>query len=267
MAFEKLEAREKSGRGGLPASVTLTNRAAGRPAVLVSLTSTLVDGADLENVSKYDALIGTGDDAGKIRIVASPEGMLVPRVLKGRSLLLDLGFVAALGTTPQRKQFTTARVIENGVVEVDLPDFGADDDDAHASAEPLSETRVDTPPHQPARTAPVEVRALVRKAASAKAESVNGVQIEFADGRECVTFKGKSVDVSPRAAKLVWLLARPRPSPVATSFLVNALWDGKPPGSAMTTLQQIAADLQKNLSPIGLDLRVVRGVGYQLKDL
>lgn len=262
MAFERLEAREKSGRSGLPASVTLTNRTAGRPAVLVSLTSTLVDGANLETLSKFDALIGTGDDVGKIRIVAASEGMLTPRVLKGRSLLLDLGFVAALGTTPQRKQFTTARVIEKGVVEVDLPDFNGEDDAPLDTAE----VRGAVPPAPPARPAQPAAIAPARKA-SAKAERVNGVLIELAEGRECVTFNGKSVEVSPRGARLVFLLARPRPSPVATSFLVNALWDGKPPGSAMTTLQQIAADLQKNLSPIGLDLRVVRGVGYQLKDL
>lgn len=264
MAFEKLEARAKSGRAGLPASMSLTARGA-RPAVMVSLTRELVEGAAFDSAAKFDALIGSGDDAGRIRIVQADEGVLTPRVLKAHSFLIDLGFVASIGTQPHPKMYTSARVIEAGVVEIDVPDFDAkDDDDADEDQAATSDREPETPV---ARPAPPQITALVRKAASTKVESVNGVVIDFAQGRECVTFNGKTADVSARAARLVFLLARPRPTPVAASFLVNALWDGKPPGHAMATLQQIAADLQKNLSPIGLNLAVVRGVGYQLKDL
>lgn len=62
------------------------------------------------------------------------------------------------------------------------------------------------------------------------------------------------------------LLARPRPSPVAESFLIAALWDGKPPSTAADQLRTMASDLQKGLSPIGLNLNLVKGAGYQLKD-
>jgi DNA-binding response OmpR family regulator len=84
---------------------------------------------------------------------------------------------------------------------------------------------------------------------------------------ENVSFKGKSIEVTTRQAKLVRLLARPRPAPVATSFLIGALWDGKPPQTAQKQIEEMTLDLQKPLKGIGLDLKLVKGVGYQLKDL
>jgi hypothetical protein len=63
------------------------------------------------------------------------------------------------------------------------------------------------------------------------------------------------------------LLARPRPAPVAVSFLVGALWDGKPPAGAIKQIEEMTGDLKKGLAGLGLALNLVKGVGYQLKDL
>lgn len=98
-------------------------------------------------------------------------------------------------------------------------------------------------------------------------ETINGVLVDLTADEESVTFKGKSTEVTTRQAKFVRLLARPRPQPVAEAFLVGALWDGKPPQNATEQLRTMASDLQKGLSPIGLNLASVKGVGYQLKDL
>ncbi len=251
MGFERLELRAESGRRGLPASVSLSCHGGGRPAVIVALTAPLVREAAMMPADRLDALIGTGADAGKIRLQTSAAGLLKPRLLKADAFLLNLGFIAAIGAEPRRKVNTTARVIGPGLIEVDVPQFPADDDEDADEAVDVAATTAATVPAAPPR----------RSARPSGGETINGVTVDLTSDAETVSFKGEMIEVTARGARLVRLLARPRPSPVAESFLVNALWEGKPPASAMTQLRELASDLAKGLAPIGLALNAVKGIG------
>jgi hypothetical protein len=255
MAFDRLEVREKSGRSGMPASVSLSCLNGGRPAVIVAITETLISGAGFAADSRFHALIGRDDDAGKIRIERADDGLLSPRLLKSNSMLLNLGYVEAIGTEAHKKQFTTARVISEGIVEIDLPAFDSE------TREPPAQLLLAPPTRQPAT--PASGSSTAKPLAG---ETLGGITIDMTEDEESVTFKGRSTEVTTRQAKMVRLLARPRPEPVGEAFLIKSLWD-HPPKDAKDQLRIIASDLQKGLSPIGLNLLPVRGVGYQLKDL
>ncbi len=256
MAFERLEVRVKAGPEKSPASMTLTKQGgASRPAVVVSLKPELVAMAGYTRATKFNVLLGRDEDAGKLRLVADESGVVSARELKRtNAFFVNLGYIESIGTEAHKKQQASARVIAPGTVEIDIPDFDSGDADEQTH-EP-----VHGQDHAAAATGGT------RKLGSAGV-TFNGVTIDLTLDAESVEFKGKSTEVTTRQAKLVRLLAKPRPAPVGEAFLVGALWDGKPPATAGDTLRQMAADLQKGLSPIGLNLVAVKGVGYQLKDL
>lgn len=259
MTFERLKARYQNGTKKGPATISLTGR--GLPRVNLSLSGPLAKEADLTCGEKVHLSLGAGMDAGKILIERADDGVFTTRVLKGSAVLIDGGFIDAVGTVAQKKRSTTARVISAGVVEIDIPDFNAGDDDDidEEGDEPDSASS-----SQPQKSHPSPRTAAPK---GAKAETVNGITVDLTLDNESITFAGKALEVTTRQAKFIYLLARPRPAPVAVSFLINALWDGRPPGSATSAVTQMAADLQKALSPIGLNLNLVKGGGYQLKDL
>lgn len=242
MAFERLRVRQENGPKKGPAAISLTGRA--RPRVNLTLSGRLAQDAGLTRGGKVHLSLGTGADAGKIRIESAEDGAFTARLLNGGAVLVDGGFIEAIGTSAQKKRSTSARSISPGIVEVDIPAFGADEIGDDACPSPNS----------------------TRPKAHQKSKTVNGVAINLTLDDESVTFAGKTVEVTTRQARFIYLLARPRPTPVAVPFLTNALWDGKPPATALLSLKQMAADLQTALSPIGLSVNLVKGVGYQLKD-
>ncbi len=106
-----------------------------------------------------------------------------------------------------------------------------------------------------------------RKVKDADEVFLNGITIDQTDENESITFDGETVAVSALEAKLVKILARPRPAAVGEAFLVGNLWDKPAPRDATEQLRQLCAgDLKKGLASIGLNLASVKGVGYQLKD-
>ncbi|HWW46566.1 MAG TPA: hypothetical protein VNZ94_01850 [Xanthobacteraceae bacterium] len=94
---------------------------------------------------------------------------------------------------------------------------------------------------------------------------LGGVGIpSVAGGDRVLAGRGGHVDCSPRAAKLVALLAKAEGRPIDEDFCIRKLWDGatKPPGVS-ALLDMIVSDL-KMLRAIGLEVRKLRGVGLQL---
>jgi len=258
MAFEKLELYTAPADKTLPASMSLSKRGT-RPAGKLSLLPEFATEAGYKAKARYDILIGKGEDAGKLRIVAADKGRIVAHTVeRSGGLIFHLGYVAAIGTKAHKRVRTEARIVSPGCVEIDVPDFGSAIDEQEPPASPAKR-----PDESTGTTAANGGGA--PKADGAKA--INGIFIDLTQDDESVTFRGKSTEVTTRQAKFVSLLARPRPQPVGESFLIGALWDGKPPANAKDQLKQMADNLQKGLSPIGLDLRTVKGVGYQLKDL
>jgi hypothetical protein len=262
MAFEKLQiaVHSPSAKGPvLPASMSLSSRSSG-PSVKVSLMPAFVKEAGIAAKSRFDVMIGTDDDSGKLRIIAAKGGSIVSHIVeKSGGLGFYLGVVPAIGMSPHKRLRTDARVIEPGCVEIDIPEFQF----PKLLAPPAKTVQT---PEPPAKPAPVNKPAAPLKRTAGAADTVNGIAIDLTLDSETVSFKGSSIEVTTRQAKMVRLLARPRPAPVAVSFLIGALWDGKPPQNAQAQIITMAGDLTVPLKQIGLDLKLVKGVGYQLKD-
>jgi len=248
MAFEKLLIQTKAPRTAAGLTITTTGKST------ISLRGDIVAAAKLKPGQTFDALLGTGGDAGKLRLLAADGGGATSRALpRTGAFFISLGRVEAIGTTRTERIGTSARAIGIGGVEIDIP----------ALPDAASEAEADNTDEAPA---PAGAANGGHGSSNGAGETVNGVTIDLTDGAESVSFKGKSTEVTARQAKLVRLLARPRPQPVDESFLVAALWDGKPMLNATEQLKTIAADLRNSLAPIGLDLKAVKGVGYQLRD-
>lgn len=257
MAFERLEVRVRPPAENSPASIGLSmwgTRRSGKPIAIVSLRQDIVEKAKLSAASRFHVFIGSGDDAGRLRLTAAADGIVPARVFKTtKAFFVNLGYVERIGGAPARKTPTEARVIADGTVEIDIPAF---EFDTPAMAAPAQ---------KPSAEKPAPTGGAAKKETATK--PINGITIDLTPDSETVSFGGRSIEVTTRQARLVQLLARPRPAPVAESFLIGALWDGRPPPSSREQLLQIAHDLKGALAPIGLDLRTVKNVGFQLKDL
>jgi len=96
---------------------------------------------------------------------------------------------------------------------------------------------------------------------------LKGITIDQTEGEESISFDGEGIAVSAVEARLVKILARPRPQTVSESFIIGNLWDkGKPPNASEHLRQLCIGDLKKGLAKLGLNLNYIKGVGYQLKD-
>lgn len=245
MAFERVELTFRAPKA--PAGVTITQNGK----AVIALRKDVVAKAGFKKDMAFAVLLGIDDDHGKLRIVKDKAGVACARELERTgAFFFNLGVMPVLGVTPSRQRPAEARCVDGGV-EIDLP--------PHIGPKLLA---------PPAKAAAEQPPAAKAKAAESKSagESLNGITIDLTEDSESVSFKGKTMDITTRQARLVHLLARPRPSPVAESFLVKNLWE-RAPANAPEQLRQMAADLQKGLSGIGLDLRLVKGAGYQIRDL
>jgi hypothetical protein len=249
MAFERIEIAVDQPRKS--AGITITQNGK----TVVALRKDLVAQASFSVKDTFSAHIGTDEDAGKLRIVKDKAGVACARELKRTgAFFFRLGMVPAIGVTPHKQRPIEARLVDGGI-EIDIPP-----DDGPKLLPP--------PAKMPGNVAPPTSNGGGARRSSAKVgETLNGITIDLTLDSESITFNHKTTEVTTRQAKLVRLLAKPRPAPVDESFLVGALWDGRPPRDAGDQLRSIAADLKGGLAPIGLDLRTVKGVGYQLKDL
>lgn len=256
MAFDKLEVQSVKHYTRSPAAITLSRHTkSSKPAtVTISLRSDYVAEAGFSPKSTFDALIGTGEDAGKLRLVEAKDGKLCACFMKRtNAFFVRLGVIKAIGIDPCPRTPADARVITKGTIEIDIPELSpvADDEDADDAA---GEQKAAAP--------------VAAKPPSSHEVFLNGISVDLTDGEESVTFDGEGIVVSSIEAKLVTLLARPRPAPVAEAFIVANLWSkGGAPKNANEQLRQLCAgDLKAGLAKLGLNLAPVKGVGYQLKD-
>lgn len=251
MAFERIElalAKAKASAG-----ITITQRGK----VVVALRKDLVAKAGFKADGKFTAMLGTDDDYGKLRIVKDKAGVAFARELvKTGAFFFNLGIVPVIGTTPHKQRPIDARSIEEGI-EFDIPP----DDGPKLLAPPTKLAKAADPPVAPAGGGQ-----------SSKKKSVdelflNGITIDQTEGEETISFDGEGIAVSAIEAKLVKILARPRPQTVSESSIIGNLWDkGKPPNASEHLRQLCIGDLKKGLAELGLNLNYIKGVGYQLKD-
>lgn len=255
MAFEQVEVHFAKAGPRSPAAVTLYRHAnSDKPAgTAISLRADIVSGAGFTPESTFNLLIGRDDDAGKLRLVAAKDGSVRAVFMKRtNAFFVRLGWVAAIGSEPCARTETTARIIQKGTVEVDIPNLGA--------------VKLLAPPSKSDDDAPA---ASGDRASPANGDEIflNGITIDLTDENETITFDGEGIAVSTLEAQLVKILARPRPAPVSESFIISNLWEKPAPKNASEQLRQLCVgDLKGGLAKIGLNLNLVKGAGYQLKD-
>jgi hypothetical protein len=250
MAFERIELAVAKAKA--PAGITITQLGK----TVVALRKDIVARAGFKASGTFSAMVGTDDDHGKLRIVKDKDGVACARELKKTgAFFFNLGMVPAIGVTPHKQRAIEARLVDDGV-EFDIP--------------PDDGPKLLAPPEKMVAERPLQA---IRESAPKPKDTpkpggvtFHGVTIDTTLDSESISFKGKSTEVTTRQAKLLQLLARPRPAPVAETFLIANLWDGKPPQTAADQLRTMADDLRAGLAPIGLSLNLVKGAGYQLKD-
>lgn len=247
MAFERITIVQ--GKAKATAGVTITQTGK----TVIAVRKDLVAQAGFKAGASYNVLLGTDDDHGRIRIMLDKTGVPCARELKRTgAFFFNLGPVPAIGTTPTHQRPTEARLIEGGI-EVDIPEDNG--------------PKLLPAPKKAAGAADAPVGRSEPKKASDNEVLLNGITVDQTDGEESITFDGQTVMVSTIEAKLVKILARPRPQTVSESFIIGNLWDkGRPPSAAAQLRRLCTGDLKTSLAKIGLSLNDIKGIGYQLKD-
>lgn len=127
MAFEKLTTVIKSGRSGLPASVSLKGiRGGGRPPCVISLSKEFAEQAKIADEQKFDLLIGTGDEQGVVRLVRISNGLLPAKVGTKGGVAFYCGHIELFGSDAQDKQFCAAELVDADTIEITLPPWAVD---------------------------------------------------------------------------------------------------------------------------------------------
>ncbi|MCK1583233.1 response regulator transcription factor [Bradyrhizobium sp. 168] len=241
MAFERITIAV--GKTKQPAGLSISARGN----TVVAVSAELIKEAGFKANASFAVLLGTEDDAGKLRIMHDKDGVPCAREFKRTgAFFFKLGTVPAIGTLQRKQQRTAARLVDGGI-EVDIPP----DDGPKLLAAPAKSSQAPTKPAAPKTSA---------------GETFGNVVINAGDDEESITFKGKTVAISAREAKFLKILAKPRPNAVGLPFIIDKLWDGRAPSSAQVMVIALATDLKKSLPSIGLTVNHVKGVGYQLKD-
>lgn len=247
MAFERIAIETAKAKAAAGITITHTGK------TVIALSKDIVARVGFKAKDTFSASIGTDEDAGKLRIEKSKDGVACARELaRTGAFFFKLGVVPPIGVTPHKQRPIEARVVDGGVEFEIPPDDGP--------------KLLPAPAKMPANKEVAATGGGARRAKGDGGETINGVSIDLTLDAESISFKGKSIEVTTRQAKFVRLLAKPRPSPVGDAFLIGALWDGRPPANAKDQLRTMTADLKGKISSIKLSISEVKGVGYQLKD-
>lgn len=257
MAFEELKERV-SGTEMLPVSIRLTNN--NRPRVIIALRKSFAESIDgFKKWTACSVQIGSGEHAGKLRLLFDSKGVFAVRHTERGGAIIDLGYVAAIGTAPCELARTSATALDPSCIEIDIPEFEplssneeqADESEADESEEEVAHDDDSTDGAPPAPKS---------------ADTFNGITVDLTDDAEHITYRGVTVEVTKRQAKFLFLLAKNKPDVIAERTALNALWDGKPPIHAGDVLKQIVSDLGPLLKPLKLALNAKAG-GHQLVEL
>jgi hypothetical protein len=267
MSFVKLQQRIQSGPPVADAAIAFRMRAKRRtgnerPTCWISLRHSVLEAAGIaDEAPRFDIAIGQGEHDGSLRLTPRPEGVFASRGLK-LWIVIDCGYIPQFGAGARDRQPVEVSFAD-GAFTLVLPRWEAAGD-ARPKAADLIESLV-------AEEAPVEQETPSRAVTpppkriaigAARSVSYHGIIINLTEGAEAVTVRGRTVEVSPRGARLVECLARVTPSCVADAFLIEKLWEKRPVG-AETHLEMLCRDLG-SLKKLGLELRNQRGIGRQI---
>ncbi len=127
MAFDRLETVVKSGRNGMPASVSLRSNKGGRPGCYIGLSVAFAAELSIKASDKFDLLLGTGDKKGLIRLKRCERGIIAPKMLKGGAIF-SCGFIERFGLEPEPKAFCHATAVDADTIDITLPPWGLEQD-------------------------------------------------------------------------------------------------------------------------------------------
>lgn len=135
MAFDMLEVRERGGRMGMPATVSLINRGKSpRPSCLVGLTAEFAARIAIKRGQTFMALIGTGEHRGLMRLKRTTKGPLSPRQSKGGSFVFDLGYVERFGTEREPREYVNAEIVDADTIQIVMPKWADEVDEPRIKA-------------------------------------------------------------------------------------------------------------------------------------
>jgi hypothetical protein len=261
------------------------------PGLFVVLRKAFLETSGLAKHAQFDLEIGEGEDAGRIRIVPNAKGIFGSRLLKHGTVLFDFGHIAQLGQVGHKSRDAEVSFVD-GAALVTIPEWPEDDDedddsdideedgdDEFEEPEPRKPADLpklplrDTPAHppapmngvakSPAAKAPKAPEPEPPESPAAARRTYNGITIDLTRSREAVSFKGETMAVTPRGARLIESLARAMPNCIGEPQLIAFVWEGKPPQGASVALDLVIADL-KPLRKLGLEVKNQKGIGRQL---
>lgn len=91
----------------------------------------------------------------------------------------------------------------------------------------------------------------------------NGVRVDF--GASTVTHDGKEVEVSPRQAHVIAVLARAMPNPIPRDEIIKRAMPEVAASSGQSYLSEMRAPLTDRMAKIGLVLKTIFKFGYALQ--
>ena len=263
MGFQKLQNIDSGAPGTAPVTVRLTKRAT----VVVQIKKRFFETFDGALWTSADVYIGDGADLGKLRIEPTTTSGLVKIAQLKHSVSLNIGRVGLIGPGPSKSHAAVATIDGDAIVltipELPQVEVAEDDDDSGDEAE---DDEDDAPNYSADDDDADDDVADAATLPAAKGETFDGVTIDLSEGRETVTNRGATAEVTKRQAKLVYLLVKNRTAGSTRAFIRAALWDGNPPVEADQVLTQIITDIADVLAPLKLAV-VPKGVGFKLVDL
>lgn len=241
-----------------------------RPALQITLKGAFTRALEWKTGHAVGLLVGTGDDAGKIRLIGKTNAVIAHiRRLSHGGVHVDLGHVEQFPENWQRKIQCRATIIDPDTVEIVIPeDRSAGDDDDDEEDDDSGEVAASPPaPRAVAPDNPAPVAAPAKHAVPGHASeshlTLHGITVDLTPDDEKVTHAGKTMELTERQARLVLMMLRAMPSPVGREFVLNKLFGVSSIGS--TQLDLLARDLQKALVTVGLEMHVAKGVGFTLR--
>lgn len=259
MGFQKLQKIDTGTPGTAPVTMRLTKRAT----VVVQVKKSFFDEFDEVLWERADLFIGNDFDKGKLRIEPARDGLIKVTQLK-HGLNISVGRLPGIGPGPSESHAAIATLV-NDAIELTIPELPVLHEDAPDHADEVEEDAEDDAPDGGADE-DATITVPLPPIPAPKGEAFGGVTIDLAEGRETVTNRGVTAEVTKRQAKLVYLLAKNRAAGSTRAFIRSALWDGNPPTEADQVLTQIVTDIADVLAPLKLAV-VPKGVGFKLVDL
>ncbi|MDC7787994.1 hypothetical protein PQJ75_13945 [Rhodoplanes sp. TEM] len=125
MAFEQLIIASPADAWDARVSLVCLGTAARRspkPSMTVMLSRALMARAKVYHEDRFDVLLGTGDDAGMMRLVRAKNGAAKGVVVGGgKAMKINCGHVARFGESAQPRQDCAVDLLADGAIEITLP--------------------------------------------------------------------------------------------------------------------------------------------------